>query len=63
MSTKSKLIAAAVALLVIVGILAYFNFVPFWASITTALAFIAGGAAGWAAKAWSDRHIGKEGKA
>ncbi len=63
MSTKSKLIAAAVALLVIVGILAYFNFVPFWASITTALAFIAGGAAGWAAKAWSDRHIGKGGKA
>lgn len=63
MSTKSKLIAAAVALLVIVGVLAYFNFVPFWASITTALAFIAGGAAGWAAKAWSDRHIGKEGKA
>lgn len=47
----------------IVGILAYFNFVPFWASITTALAFIAGGAAGWAAKAWSDRHIGKGGKA
>ena len=63
MSIKSKLIAAAVALLVIVGILAYFNFVPFWASITTALAFIAGGAAGWAAKAWSDRNIGKEGKA
>ena len=63
MSTKSKLIAAAVALLVIVGILAYFNFVPFWASITTALAFITGGAAGWAAKAWSNRHIGKGGEA
>lgn len=63
MIMKRKLIVAAIALLVIVGVLAYFNFVPFWASITTALAFIAGGAAGWAAKAWSDRHIGKEGKA
>ena len=60
---KTKLIIAAIVLLVLVGVLAYFNFVPFWASITTALAFIAGGAAGWAAKAWSDRHIGKEGKA
>lgn len=54
---KTKLIIAAIVLLVLVGVLAYFNFVPFWASITTALAFIIGIAGGWMAKAWSDKHV------
>lgn len=58
---KTKLIIAAIVLLVLVGVLAYFNFVPFWASITTALAFIIGIAGGWIAKAWSDKYI-KSGK-
>ena len=59
---KTKLIIASIVLLVLVGVLAYFNFVPFWASITTALAFIIGIVVGWMAKAWSDKHVtsGKE---
>lgn len=33
--------------LVIVGILAFANYVPFWVSLTTATAFIAGGVVSW----------------
>ena len=44
---------------VILGLLAYYKFVPFWATIVSTGAFIAGIIAGWAAKAWSDKR--KEG--
>lgn len=33
--------------LAVVAILAFANYVPFWVSLTTAAAFIAGGVAGW----------------
>lgn len=54
---KQKLIILAIAIVVIVGLLAYYQFVPFWASIVSTGAFIAGMVVGWLAKGWSEKHI------
>lgn len=54
---KQKLIIFAIALAVIVGLLAYYQYVPFWASIVSTGAFIAGMIVGWMAKVWSEKHI------
>ena len=50
---KKKLIVLAVVVAVIVGLLAYYQYVPFWASIVSTGAFIAGILLGWHAKGWS----------
>ena len=47
----------AVVVAVIVGLLAYYQYVPFWASIVSTGAFIAGILLGWNAKGWSDEHV------
>ena len=60
MTTKSKLIIAGIVLLVAVGVLAYFNYVPFWVSVATALALAIGYVAGWKIKKWSDEHLTEE---
>ena len=60
MTKKTKLIVAAVVLLVAVGVLAYFNYVPFWVSVATAVALAAGYVAGWKVKEWSDEHLTEE---
>ena len=54
---KKKLIILAVVVAVIVGLLAYYQYVPFWASIVSTGAFIAGILLGWNAKEWSDKHV------
>lgn len=54
---KKKLIVLAVVVAVIVGLLAYYQYVPFWASIVSTGAFIAGILLGWNAKEWSDKHV------
>lgn len=54
---KKKLIILAIVLGVIVGLLAYYQYVPFWASIVSTGAFIAGMVVGWMAKVWSEKHI------
>lgn len=59
---KKYLIVAAIILAIVVGMLAYLNYVPFWASIVSTLAFIAGGVIGWLAKGWSDKHVVKANK-
>ena len=51
---KKKLIVLAVVVAVIVGLLAYYQYVPFWASIVSTGAFIAGILLGWHAKGRSD---------
>ncbi len=60
MTTKTKLIIAGIVLLVVVGVLAYFNYVPFWVSVATALALAIGYVAGWKMKKWSDEHLMEE---
>lgn len=52
---KKQLTVLAIVVAVILGLLAYYKFVPFWATIASTGAFIAGIIAGWAAKAWSDK--------
>lgn len=54
---KKKLIIAAIIIVAIVGLLAYYQYVPFWASIVSTGAFIVGIIAGWFCKGWSDKHI------
>lgn len=60
MTTKTKLIIAGIVLLVAVGVLAYFNYVPFWVSVATAVALAAGYVAGWKSGKWSDGHLKEE---
>ena len=57
---KKKLIALAVVVAVIVGLMAYYRYVPFWASVVSTGAFISGLIAGWWGKKWSDGHIDVE---
>ena len=54
---KKKLIVLAIMVAVIVGLLAYYQYVPFWASIVSTGAFIAGILLGWHAKGLSLIHI------
>lgn len=54
---KKKLIVLAIMVAVIVGLLAYYQYVPFWASIVSTGAFIAGILLGWHVKGWSDEHV------
>lgn len=54
---KKKLIICTIVLVVIVGLLAYFQYVPFWVSIVSTGAFIFGVFLGWLAKGWSDKHV------
>lgn len=54
---KSKLILLTIVVIVIIGILAYYQYVPFWVSIVSTGAFIFGVFLGWLAKGWSDKHV------
>lgn len=54
---KEKLAVLAIIVAVIIGLLAYYQYVPFWASIVSTGAFIAGIIVGWLAKKWGDEHI------
>ena len=54
---KSKLILLSIVVVVIIGILAYYQYVPFWVSIVSTGAFIFGVFLGWLAKGWSDKHV------
>lgn len=54
---KSKLILLVIVVVVIIGILAYYQYVPFWVSIVSTGAFIFGVFWGWLAKGWSDKHV------
>lgn len=54
---KKKLIVCAIVLVVIVGLLAYYQYVKFWVSIVSTGAFLFGVFLGWLAKGWSDKHV------
>lgn len=54
---KKKLIVFVIVVAVIIGLLAYYQYVPFGASIVSTGAFAAGIILGWMAKKWSDEHI------
>ena len=54
---KKKMILIAIVVVIIVGLLAYYQYVPFWESIVSTGAFIFGVYLGWLAKGWSDKHV------
>lgn len=54
---KKKIVFLAIVIAAAVGLLAYYKYIPFWASIVSTGAFVAGIIAGWIAKKWSDKHI------
>ena len=54
---KKKMIMIAIIIVLIVGLLAYYQYVPFWASIVSTGAFIFGVYLGWLDKGWSDKHV------
>lgn len=57
MIMKKKLIVFVIVVAVVIGLLAYYQYVPFWASIVSTGAFVAGIILGWMAKCWSDKHV------
>lgn len=54
---KKKMIVMAIVIVVIVGLLAYYQYVPFWASLVSTGAFLFGTFLGWIARGWTDKHI------
>lgn len=54
---KKKMILIAIIIVLVVGLLAYYQYVPFWASIVSTGAFLSGVCLGWLAKGWSDKHV------
>ena len=54
---KRTMILMPIVVVIIVGLLAYYQYVPFWASIVSTGAFIFGVVLGWLAKGWSDKHV------
>ena len=54
---KKKMIMMAIVIAVIVGLLAYYQYVPFWESIVSIGAFLFGVYLGWLAKGWSDKQV------
>lgn len=47
---KKRVIVSVIVLVAIVALLAYYHFVPLWASVVSTGAFLAGGVAGWLAR-------------
>ena len=54
---KKKMILIAIIIVLIVGLLAYYQYVPFWASIVSTGAFLFGTCLGWVLRGWSDKHV------
>lgn len=54
---KQKLIMMAIRIVIVVGLLAYYQYVPLWVSIVSTGAFLFGVLLGWLAKGWSDKHV------
>lgn len=54
---KKILVAVAIVVAVVAALTAYWHFVPWWAALATALAFITGAATGYVLKLWIDKHV------
>lgn len=54
---NKKMIVMAIVIVVVVGLLAYYQYVQFWVSIVSTGAFLFGVFFGWLAKGWSDKHV------
>ena len=59
---KKKLIIAAIVIAIIVGVMLYMHYTPFWVNLTTVVSFGVGVVAGWVARLVYDKYF-KDGDA
>lgn len=57
---KKKIITVTVVVAVIIGLLCFYKFVPFWGTIVSTGAFIVGVAVGVFGKMWYDKNVVKK---
>ena len=54
---KKKLIIAAIVIAIIVGVMLYMHYTPFWVNLTTVVSFGVGVVAGWVARVVYDKYF------
>lgn len=57
---KKKLIIAAIVIAIIVGVMLYMHYTPFWVNLTTVVSFSVGAVVGWVAHMVYDKYFRKE---
>lgn len=57
---KKKLIITAIIVAVIVGVMLYMHYTPFWVNLTTVVSFGVGAVVGWVAHVIYDKYFRKE---
>lgn len=57
---KKKLIIAAIIVAVIVGVMLYMHYTPFWVNLTTVVSFGVGAVVGWVAHMVYNKYFRKE---
>ncbi len=54
---KKKLIIAGIVIAIIVGVMLYMHYTPFWVNLTTVVSFGVGVVAGWVARLVYDKYF------
>ncbi|MCQ1546107.1 hypothetical protein NN761_11050 [Bacteroides clarus] len=57
---KKKLIITAIIVAVIVGVMLYMHYTPFWVNLTTVVSFGVGAVVGWVAHMVYNKYFRKE---
>ena len=57
---KKKLIIAAIVIAIIVGVMLYMHYTPFWVNLTTVVSFGVGAVDGWVAHMVYNKYFRKE---
>lgn len=57
---KKKLIIAAIVIAIIVGVMLYMHYTPFWVNLTTVVSFGIGAVVGWVAHMVYNKYFRKE---
>lgn len=57
---KKKLIIAAIIIAIIVGVMLYMHYTPFWVNLTTVVSFGVGAVVGWVAHMVYNKYFRKE---
>lgn len=57
---KKKLIIAAIVIAIIVGVMLYLHYIPFWVNLTTVVSFGVGAVVGWVAHMVYNKYFRKE---
>ena len=57
---QKKLIFAAIVIAIIVGVMLYMHYTPFWVNLTTVVSFGVGAVVGWMARVVYDKYFRKE---